>query len=151
MKTLPGRTIISHMVAVSLLVVFHSSVGISSELIEDEIEMEVTGGGSGALSAAEATLDGCYEETFDPNEYIFYSRAENKSKSDMVHFVSENGRIVDADVPSDEESTLEFVIRTDSNLVNVIVHGIRDVHTGELKIKEYFPAAKLTEKFDYCG
>ncbi len=149
MKTLPGRTIISHMVAVSLLVVFHSSVGISSELIENE--MEVTGSGSGALIAAETTLDGCYEETFDPNEYVFYSRAENKSESDMVHFVSDNGRIVDADVKSDEESTLEFVIRTDSDLVNIIVHGIRDVHTGEIKIKEYFPAAKLTEKFDPCG
>ncbi len=148
MKTLRCRTILLHMVAVSLLVVFHSSVGISSELIEDE--MEVTGGGSGALVAAETTLDGCYEETFDPNEYVFYSRAENKYEFDMVHFVADNRRVVDADVQSDEESTLKFVVRTDSDLANIVVHGIRDVYTGEIKIKEYFPAAKLTEKFDYC-
>ncbi len=38
MKTLQGRTIISYIVAISLLVVFHSTVGISAAVIKDEIE-----------------------------------------------------------------------------------------------------------------
>ncbi len=47
MKILKGRIIISYIVAVSLMVVLHSSAGMSAEVIEDEIEVEVTGSGSG--------------------------------------------------------------------------------------------------------
>ncbi len=56
MKTLHGRTIISHMVAVSLMVVFHATVSISSELIEEELEV-------GVIHAAEP---GTYEDYVIP-------------------------------------------------------------------------------------